>query len=201
MFEFYGTLILVEKIFFYCAAFGGMLFAVRLMLMLVGGHGGDFDASGADAIHGTADFSHGGDSDVSFKVLTLQGVSAFFMMFGLVGLCVSKMLPRQPEALQVVSIAAGTAAGVFTAWIIAKLFSMMMKLQSDGSLHIENAVGQQGTVYLNIPAEGTGKIQIAIQGSLRVCEAVSAKKEAIKSGTPVTVTAVFSGSTLAVEKL
>ena len=73
----------VEKLFAGFAIVGGALFCVRLILFFVGGFGdGDMDADG--------DFGDLGDSDVSFTVLTFQGVTAFFMMFGLTGLALSK---------------------------------------------------------------------------------------------------------------
>ncbi len=200
MSDFYASLILVEKLFFYCAVFGGILFAVRLLIMIVGGHGGDFDMSGTDALHGTTDFGHGIESDISFKVLTLQGVSGFFLMFGLVGLSISRLLPAHTTAQQALALLGGAAVGVFTMWVIAKLFSMMLKLQSDGTVDMQNAIGQPGTVYLNIPAEGTGKVQVVVQGSLSIFDAVSGKKEPLKTGVAIKVTAITGGSILVVEK-
>jgi hypothetical protein len=70
---------LLDQLFFYSALGGGALFVIQLVLLFVGG-GLDLDADFSDA-----DFGHHG-ADVSFKVLSLQGISAFVMMFGLTGM-------------------------------------------------------------------------------------------------------------------
>ena len=76
----------------------------------------------------------------------------------------------------------------------------MTKLQSDGTLRLSDAIGQQGKVYLTIPAGGAGQVQVGFQGRLMIFEAMSSNKEAIKTGEPVVVIDVVGGNTLVVEK-
>jgi membrane protein implicated in regulation of membrane protease activity len=180
----------IEKIFLACAVFGTLLFVVKFVLQLVGGHGGGdvgIDVGNADVVHA--------DADVSFKLLSLQGLTAFFVMFGLVGFA----LARGSGAHEGVSFAGAFAAGLATTWLIGKIFSFTMRLQSSGTLDNSRAVLEAGTVYLTIPAAGVGKVQVTIAGRLREFEAVCSSGEELKTGTPVRVLQV-NGSTLVVEK-
>jgi len=86
-------------------------------------------------------------------------------------------------------------------WLVAKGFALMRNLQSVGNMRISDAIGEEGTVYLTIPAEGIGKIQITISGRLMVMDAVSQNKVEIKTGKRVCVSEITSGGMLAVRDL
>jgi membrane protein implicated in regulation of membrane protease activity len=187
---FYSSLSPVQKVFLFCALVGGIIFVLRMILMVIGLGDHDVHDGGLDHVDGH------GDSDVSFKLFSLHGLTCFFMMFGLVGLGLS----RQFWVPDVLAAAIGTIAGLFTFWVIAKLFSSMTKLQSDGTLKLSNAIGQQGKVYLTIPAEGTGQVQVAFQGRLMIYDAISANKEEIKTGDQIVVIDIAGGNILVVER-
>ena len=197
----------LEYIYLACAIAGAIIFIVRIVLMFVGGFSGDTDMeleSGADGadfgdidVDG-ADFDGAGieeldlaeassdsgleNSDLSFRFLSVQGISSFIMMFGIVGLAISKA-PIHP----VFSLFAGIGAGLFTVWIISLIFVAATGLQSDGTMRMKSAVGETGTVYLRIPAGDAGKVQVVVQGALRVLEAFSEDGAAIPNGASVTV--------------
>ena len=191
----------LEKFYAACALLGGIMFAARVVLQFVGGMaGGDVgagvDGAGGD-VGGMAGDAHAAASDHSFAVLSFQGLTAFFMMFGLVGLAVL----RQTDLGVIASLIAGLAAGAVTVWLIGRIFMGMRRLQSDGTLNLSHTVGQEGTVYLRIPADGTGKVQIGVQGRLQIFDAVSAAKVPLASGERVRVASVVSGNIMVVEKL
>ena len=96
---------------------------------------------------------------------------------------------------------AGLAWGVFTMLVIARIVLAMERLKSDGTMRMENAVGQEGRVYLTIPEDGSGKVSIVIQGGLRELEAVSENKERIPTGETVRVLRVISNRILVVERV
>jgi membrane protein implicated in regulation of membrane protease activity len=187
---FYSSLSPVQKVFLFCALVGGIIFVIRMVLMVVGLSDHDVHDGGLDHVDGH------GDSDVSFKLFSLHGLTCFFMMFGLVGLGLS----RQFWVPDIIAAAIGTVAGLFTFWVIAKLFSSMTKLQSDGTLKLSNAIGQQGKVYLTIPADGTGQVQVAFQGRLMIYDAISANKEEIKTGDQIVVIDIAGGNILVVDQ-
>jgi membrane protein implicated in regulation of membrane protease activity len=211
MTEFFESLRPIEKVFLISAILGGAIFVVRLILFFIGmGHHGVDADTGFDAdvghlgevghdvgdahgdLHGHAD-----ETESSFKFISLQGITAFFMMFGLVGLALS----RQSKWPATLSIFGAVAAGLFSVWVIGKLLSAMGRLQSEGTLDIRNAIGQEGTVYLRIPATGKGVVQITVQGSLRELTAVSQDKTEIKTGERVVVEDVTGGNILVVRKV
>ena len=203
----------LEKIFAVCAVVGGVLFIIRLILQFMGG---DFDVDGADGLDGLdgidgldgvdgldgadidADFDADiGDTDYSFKLISFQGLTAFFAMFGLVGLAMLKQSGFSPLH----SVMGGLAAGVATVWVMKKIFEMAMTLQSSGNIKLKNAIGAEGTVYLTIHAGDTGKVRINIQNHLKVLNAKCDSDEEIKTGEPVRVVRVLSGNILVVEKI
>lgn len=187
MFDAFNDMDGLEKFYTLCAIFGGLLFVIRLALQFLGGDSG-FDDMDVDI--------DGGDADLSFKVLSFQGLTSFFMMFGLVGIA----LRRQSGVSVPWSMAGAMAAGLATVWVIGQIFSFMKGLQSSGTVDIQNAVGQEGTVYLTIPAEGTGKARLTIQDHLKVLDAISEHKVKLETGQRIRVVRVVAGNLLAVEK-
>ena len=183
----------LEKFFAVCAVIGGILFLIRLILQFVGGDSdvdGDFDAD----IDTDVDAD---DSDISFKVLSFQGLTAFFMMFGLVGLT----LMRQFEWEWQRAIIVASAAGVGTVWVMKCIFNAAKQLQSSGNFNMKNAIGQEGDVYLTIPAKGTGKVRVSVQESLKVWNAVSDGNQPIETGQRIKVVRIVSNNVLVVEKI
>ncbi len=188
--EYYDALSPIQKFFLFSAILGGTIFILRMVLMLVGLSDHDIHDGGFD----NADVHP--DSDASFKLFSLHGLTGFFMMFGLVGLALSKQF-WIPDLM---AAAAGIAAGLATVWMLGKLSVSMMKLQSDGTVNVCSAIGQEGRVYLKIPAAGTGQVQVPCQGRLMIYDAVSADKNEIRTGDPVIVIDVTGGNVLVVEK-
>jgi membrane protein implicated in regulation of membrane protease activity len=191
MSEFLNSLNALDKVFLACAVAGGLMFLLRTVLQMVGHHG-DI------ALHGGVDVHIGagsGDSDAGFQILTLQGITVFIMMFGLAGLSFNAGM----RIGSLLSIAGAFVVGSIALWIIAKLMFAMSKMESSGTLDMRNAVGQEGTVYLHIPPNGTGKARVIVQGRLMVFDAVSSAKDEIKSDERVIVVDVNNG-VLVVEK-
>ncbi len=149
---------------------------------------GDVDVAGMDEAYT--------NTDVSFKFISLQGLTAFFMMFGLAGLALSKS--AQPD---LVSLGGGIIAGAFTVWVLSRIFIGAQKLQSEGTLNMQNAIGLEGTVYLRIPAGDIGKVNLVLQGALKEFNAVAADKQPIKTGERVRVLGLTAGETLVVERI
>ena len=200
----------IETLFLVCAIIGGVLFVVRLALQFIGGDGGSHDIgdlSDADGVDFTGTDVHGdlaGDADLdvhdtylSFKILSFQGLTAFFMMFGLVGLAMMRETEQGPTA----AVIAASLAGLGTVWVIGAIFRKAGALQASGNIHLRNAIGQEGEVYLNIPSAGTGKAKVTVQERLRIYDAVSTGSEAIKTGQRIRVVDVTPQDVLVVEAI
>lgn len=188
---FFADLTGLEMFFLICALTGGGLFVVRFILQMTGGSHTDADMN-IDVGHG--DVSHI-DADVSFKLLTLQGLTAFFMMFGLVGFA----MLRENHASGAAALVGALIAGTGTVWLIGRIFSSVKKLQSSGTLDNTGAIGESGTVYLTIRANGTGKVQVSMHGRTREFEAVAKDGAEIRTGARIKVLEV-NNSVLVVEK-
>lgn len=169
-----GDLVGFDLVFGISALVGGLLFLLWFVLMMVGG-------AASDIFDGLFDIQIG-DTDLSFKALTFQGLSAFLMMFGLIGLMISEM-----DAPQALSILGGLGAGGVSMWMVSKLFDTFKELEQESTMELDNATGATGTVYLRIPASGEGQIQITFQGAMRTMDAISADGVEIPTGTLIQV--------------
>jgi membrane protein implicated in regulation of membrane protease activity len=177
----------LELVFTACALVGGTMFLIRLVLQLLGfgtdepvDHPGEIDASHTDA---------------SFKMLSLLGITAFLMMFGLGGRAMLESRPGHALPALVVAL----LAGGISMWLMAWLFKAMKKMQSDGTARPEKAVGLEGSVYLTIPANDVGKVQIAVNGRLSVLDARAAGGQSLPTGARVKVVRIANGNVLEVE--
>ena len=180
----------IEIIYWASTIIGGTLFLLRVMMMFIGGSVSDDTIDSALETGG----EHA-DADISFKLISVQGLTSFFMMFGLVGLALLK------AGLPVfVTVLGGMLAGLVTVAITGLIFTQMKRLQTEGTINIQNTVGTEGNVYLTIPKNGTGQVQIIAQGSLKIFDAVSSNKNVIATGEKVQVVGVAGGNTLIVEK-
>ena len=167
-------------------------------------HAGDMDIQIGD---GAADAA--GDAGASVEMhdghthfggsglhlFTLQGIVAFFAVFGWSGLLLLKS-----DVLPVASVILAIVFGCVAMVVIAYAMRAMMKLQSDGTMDIRNALGKSGTVYLPIHANRSvaGKVTILVQDRLTELEAVTDDGETIPTGAQVTVVGIASGNTLVV---
>jgi membrane protein implicated in regulation of membrane protease activity len=203
MIEWFVSLNALEILFVLCATGGGLMLITLFIMMTFGtdldSHSADahaFDVPSADghsAHHLGDDLS---SSDIAFKFLSIQGLSSFFMMFGLVGLALSRAGGLEP----IISLAGAVAAGLASVWVISKLFAFFSSLQSSGTIQTADAVACRGEVYLTIPEQGSGKVLVKVQNRLREYDAVSAEHEVLAVGTAVEVVEV-RGNTLAVRRL
>ncbi|MCP4713190.1 MAG: DUF4097 domain-containing protein [Planctomycetes bacterium] len=184
----------LEKIFAFCAMVGGVLFMARMVLLFIGGDT-DIDIDGDVDTDFNSDTAS--DTDMSFRFISFQGLTAFFMMFGLVGLA----LKHQHQWSDSFAVTGGVAAGALTCWMLKWLFDKAKGLQSSGNIDLNNAIGQEGTVYLTIPASGTGQTQVNVQNHLKIFDAISDGDIEIKTGEAIKVIKIVSGNVLVVEKL
>lgn len=181
----------LEIFFLFCAAVGGVFVLLRLVMQFMGV---DHDTDPTVEAAVDVDAQHV-DSDIGFKFLSLHGLTAFFMMFGLVGFA----LFRQSNMGHLISIVGAMAAGFASVWVIGKLFAAVGRLQSSGTVPLKNAVGCEGSVYLSIPPGGIGRVMITVNNRLREFDATTKEAAGLKTGSPVRVAAI-SGDKLVVEK-
>jgi hypothetical protein len=213
-----------ELSYFYlvCALFGGVLMLCQFLLGLLGiggdhgtdaghdfhdagdhdfhdtgGHDGH-DAGGHDG-HGEQghghDTHHPGQSSWFVGVLSFRSIVAALTLFGLAGLSATENFNLGP--LQSLSLAvAGGAAALF---LVAYLMRSLYKLRAEGTVRMQRAVGQTGTVYVTIPGQkaGMGKVMLTLQNRTVECQAVTPDKQ-LPTGAKIVVTSVLSSDTVEV---
>lgn len=172
-----------EQLFWAIGLISNALFAVYLIMQFAGGH--DTDVHDGDVP----------DLDAGFTILSLRSLLAFGMFMGYTGVVALRLGGGWLTAL-----IAGVAAGVLAAWMAWRLLRIILRLQSSGTLDMQNAIGQTGEVYLAIPAgmHGAGKVMVEVQGALREMDAVS-EEVAIPNGQPVLVVGLTDEGALIVQ--
>ena len=168
---------------FWCMAIVGTIVFVFKLVMLFLGLDSDGDAD--------VDFDADGDSTAAFHYLSVQSVACLAMGTGWMGLVA--LVSLELGALHSWSI--GIAFGVALVFASAKLMQWALRLESSGTLDLQNALGQVGTVYLNIPADGQGQVQVVVQGRLVTVDARSSGG-AIPTGDKVRVESVDSAGSI-----
>ena len=191
LFEFLGfdAPTALEMMFIVCAVFGAGFFIVMMTMMLLGGLVGGVIDTAFDA-----DITL--DTDLSFEIFTLQGISAGIMMFGLVGLATTKSTDTE-----VLGVLAGGIAAIGSLYAMKVMMQGIYDLQTDGTVHTSDAVGARGTVYSRIKPGETGEVQVPVHGGLRTLAARALDKNMlIPTGTFIRVVDSI-GSTLIVREL
>jgi len=153
--------------------------------------GGDVDLADAD-VH-AIEVSEA-ETTISFKLLSLRSVITGGMLFGWAG------------ALYVQEgVALGTAMLLAMAWaaagaiVVAALMYGMRRMQETGNRRLSTCVGQAGSVYMDIPKSGTGKVRTVVSGAVAFVPARTADGKPLKAGTPVRVLRLLDPSTVEVE--
>jgi hypothetical protein len=197
-----------ETIYLTCALAGGTLMVFQFLLGLLGmgdhhdaGGDHDFHDGGHDAGGHDGHDGHGGhgdhDSHQSWYVgvLTFRSVVAALTMFGLAGLTSTVNFQHEPELSLGIALGGGAAA----LFGVAYLMRTLNRLKSDGTVRIERAVGQVGTVYLSIPGQkaGMGKVTLRLQNRTVEYQAVT-PHQPLATGSKIVVTAVLGPDTVEV---
>ena len=150
----------IDILFAAMALIGTFLFIIYFILILIG-----------DFTSGIFDFEM--SSEGIFQLFTLQGLLSFIMMFGWIGLAASQ------DYNAFIAILVGTISGIFSMYLVGKVFTLMKSLEQDNTVEHSQAIGARGTVYRTIQPGGLGQVQIEYEGALRTESAV-AEDEKIK---------------------
>ncbi|HTL53814.1 MAG TPA: hypothetical protein VL860_14670 [Planctomycetota bacterium] len=200
-----------SSIYLTIAIVGSIAFVLKLVLLFIGGHHGDVAHPGdlpghgdighgaghsAGDMHGSGDAGDHPDSSATFTLFSVQGVLAFLMGFGWMGLAGLE----QWNLSSLFSLLLAAGFGFLMMLLSATLMYYAFRLEHIPVFDVRKAVGEIGQVYLNIPAlgQGVGEVQIVVDGRQKVLKAKSTAGE-IKSFTRVKVVSVERDLTLTVE--
>ncbi|HET6429759.1 MAG TPA: hypothetical protein VFJ30_15185 [Phycisphaerae bacterium] len=198
--------------FFFTALFAWQL--IGALIGMVGSHDFDVDSGAADAGgdvdvgHGVdvghdfhvdhpeldhAGAVHGAESVAAFKLLSIRSILAFFMLFTWAGALYMDQGVRVPLAM-VYAMLWGSGSML----MVAGLFYLFRRLTETGSPRIATCLGTRGTVYLDIPRDGTGEVRVTVSGVLTHLKARGMGGQAMTAGTPIRVKRVLGPNTVEV---
>lgn len=190
----------MDTVFQVCAIVGGTLIVCQFLLTLLGmggdhdaDHSGGHDVGGHDAGH----HGHGGADHGSawfFSMLTVRTLSAAAAFFGLTGMAASGAGLNET---QTIALAIGAGASAF--FLVGWLMRFLHKLNVDGTIHIDQAVGCRGSVYLSVPGAkaGLGKVHVNVINRTVEYQAITSQHE-LASGAPIIVVGVVGPDTVEV---
>ncbi|MBO5811719.1 MAG: serine protease [Bacteroidaceae bacterium] len=186
MIEVFNSMDSALKLFWIISAIASLVFIIQTVMTFIG-----FDAD-ADGDIGMMD-------DAGFSgVFSFRNLINFLLGYGWSGVVFYDDITNR-FWLYIVCIAIGLA--FVTAFVI--IFKMMMKLTHDGSFKMSEAIGVTGSVYLRIPASGSGrgKVQFSVKGSVHEIDAITDDALEIPTGTVVKIVEVFEGELVKVERI
>lgn len=188
MTAFWEGLSLFSKILFCTALAGTTVLVIQIIMLIIGftaGSLGDVDGFDGDV---DADGDGIADGGEGVGMFTLKGIVAFFSIGGWVGLAMD-MADVHPAITVLVALVAGALALIGVGFLYKGLY----KLQSNGNVTMDNAIGKTAEVYLTIPANGenTGKVSVTVQERFIEAEART-MGDSIPTGTLVKVVDVIN---------
>ena len=215
MVQWWHSLTTLTQVFYGAALFFSLIFLWQFIASLlglgdhgdfVGGHG-DLDMGGGathlgEGVHTDVDITgvevhsiqSAADATTAFQVFSLRAILAFCMLFSwAAAMHLSNGKPVETALL--LAFAWGLAG-----WgLVVLLIGWLRKLAETGTSRLASAVGQQGSVYLDIPADGQGEVRVVVSGVVSMVKARAAAGRALKAGTPVRVTKLLNPIAVEVE--
>ncbi|MCA1960817.1 MAG: hypothetical protein LDL33_08470 [Desulfomonile sp.] len=178
---------LLNKAFVVSAVCFTVVFAWQMIAMLLGldtDHQVDTSDTGPDLGHEGFDHAdHAGGHEtanqMTFTFVSLRSIVAFGTLFSWAGtLYLSSGTAVLPAI--VYSVLWGLAAMVG----VSAIFYFFLRMQETGDSTVWTAVGQEGTVYMDIPEHGTGKVRVMVKGVIKFVNARTTYGQPLSAGTP-----------------
>ena len=141
----------------------GVLFTLQWLFTVLGA--GLFEDVGMETHHGAfshGDIAHDGVSPF-FSYLSIRNTINFLLAFS-----VTAYFLEKDYGLGFLAPIGGGLVGVAFVVLNVFVFSLFLKLQKDTSITRKDAIGQKGTVLIQVPAyrSGKGKATISVNGNL-----------------------------------
>ncbi len=190
----------INKVFVCSAVVFTLLFVWQIIMTLVGadthspGHFGDSDVYGD--LNAPIHYEAHEYNVEGFTIISVRSVLAFATIFSWSGtLYLSEGTPIILALLY--SFLWGAAAMI----AVALVLHLLLRMQEQGNVSAAWAIGEEGSVYISIPADGIGKIRIMVRGVISVINARGKNGAAIEAGTRVKVVNIINQNTVEVIQL
>jgi len=150
------------------------------------------------ALFGFDDIDGAGDLDAGdgLGFVSLRSLVGFFGGFGWTGVIMLENDASLPAAT-----GAAVVVGFLFMLLIASVMRLLYSLGESGTIDLNNAVGETGTVYITVPARrsGPGQVRVMVQGRLKIFSALTTAGAPIPAERRVLVTGLVDSGTLLVE--
>jgi membrane protein implicated in regulation of membrane protease activity len=170
--------------FVVCTVLGGGVLLLQLLLGIFGADGAH-DVGHLDLEHdiGHGAGAHDGQGGSGLNLLSVRALAAGIAFFGLAGL--AAINAGWPLLLV---LAAAVIPGFLAMVLVAISMRWLLGLERDLSIHVSDAIGEGGTVYIPIPGadSGPGRVTLTLNGRTVEYTAVT-RGEALSTGTKITV--------------
>lgn len=188
----------MTTLFALCAVVGGTVLVCQFVLTVIG-LGGDAEIHEPGDLETNTDLDPGDghSSSLFFGMLSFRTLTAAAAFFGLSGLAADAAGFSVTQTLFVAAL-----CGIGAIYGVHELMQLFTKLQSDGTVRLETAVGHEATVYLRVPArhQGQGKVHVILKNQTVEVRAETSGEE-IPSGSTVRVTEYLGAELVAVAPL
>lgn len=163
--------VIYNNLFTICAFLGTGIFVLKTFLPIDSGSeiGGDF--------------TNLTDTDSSFSLFTIEGISAFIMCFGWMGWASKHFLNYGMKISLIIAIISGIVGMLFFSFLITRIKRLEYVPKGD----INDLIDKTGKAYMNFAPKGTGKIQIEFNGRIEELDARNYTDSEIKSFEPIKV--------------
>ena len=163
--------------------FAGGFLVLMLLLSIFGGLDMDVDI---------------GDTEVDADGGGL-GIVKGFLTFLSVASWVMKILLGS-EQNPAIAACIGVVAGLVAFYILSKLFKLLLRNEENVNWTINDALFSTGEVYLRIPEDGNGLVNVTINGVTRELKAKTDNNKLLPTGTPIAVTDIEGDYVIVQEK-
>ena len=186
LFTLYGGMPLLLQIFWGCAVVASLIFIVQMVLTLIGMDSSDMDVDFDGA--NTMDLGGG------LNLFTIKNFIGFLVGFGWAGVCFYNSITSS-----ILLILVAVIVGLLFVGIFVVIYKQTKKLEHNGAFQIDEVKGTTVSVYLRIPAQGSGKgkVQVSQNGSVHELDALTDGEE-IPSGAKVKVVEIVDNETVKV---
>ena len=164
----------VETVYWYCGIIGTLIFLLKVALPV---------DTGSEI---TSDFTSIADTDASFHLLTIEGISAFFMTFGWMGWIAFTQMHFELKISMIIALFSGILAFLLFAWLL----SLAKKMEHSPSYDLTTLKDKIGKTYVHFEPKGQGKIQIEFNEKLSILDAVNNSEEVLEAFSQIKVVKV-----------
>ena len=158
------------SVFFYCGIIGTVIFVLKTLSPI---------DTGSEI---SSDFTDMTDTDSSFNLLTIEGISAFFMAAGWMGYFALRFNYGTKIAL-ITAIVSGLIVMLLFGWGISKF----KKMDKNPTADLNELVGKVGKSYMKFEPKGLSKIEIEFNSKLEILDAKNNTDVEIESFQPIKV--------------